>query len=177
MSEVKELKPFCVDAEFENLTADQRSLVYNWCIEAQSLLNIGGAHNECESYFHNDCYPYIGLDEDLDTHAGHYTVYSLDNIIQFSEVRAHLGLPPLEDNVTEQLQAVEDDIVPTVKDVPKEPFDPRNLLSDTILDIAYSKEGITVTVSTMDMQFMVNTNEELLMLCDLLNKVDSFKVV
>ena len=69
------------------------------------------------------------------------------------------------------------DDIETSTDSPEQGYDPRNLLSDTVLDIAYSKEGITVTPAVMDDQFMVQTHEELLMLCDLLSKVDSFKVV
>ena len=171
----KELKSFCVSRSSECLTETQSNQVFEWCVEAQKLYNVIDPSNESAAEFNE--YNYIGLDDTLDAYSSNRTDDYSYNIIPFSEVRSHLGLPPLEDNVTEQLQAVEDDIVPTVKDAHKEPFDPRNLLSDTVLDIAYSKEGITVTPAVMDDQFMVNTNEELLMLCELLSKIDSFKVV
>ena len=169
-----ELKPFCVDTE--SLTEEQLGNLYDWCVEAQELYKVPIGNNE-EKCLTDADYSLKGLDKDLEFYNSKDENCFLGNIIPFSKVRSHLGLPPLEHDSTEQLEGVETTTSETFTEAPVQPLNVCNLLSDTVDRISYTKAGIEVQHSISDDVFIVDTEEDLLMLCDLLTKVSSFKVV
>ena len=168
MSKVKTIKPFCVDAKAENLSKEQVTKLHEWCLIAG---NLDESLDDWLDYYVSG-YSYLGLDSQLETMS---KVSPQDNnIISFCNVREYLGLQPeVTDNVTEQLSSVS----AVAPEAPVSSLDVRSLLSDTIMCISYSSEGITVLHAHNEDEYRVQTEEELVDLCSLFEKISKYEVV
>ena len=168
MSKAKNIKPFSVDARAENLSKEQVTKLHEWCLIAGDL---DESLDDWLEYY-DDGYPYLGLDSELETMS--QTSPQDNNIILFCNVREYLGLQPeVTDNVTEQLSSVS----AVAPEAPVSPLNIRSLLSDTIMCISYSSEGITVLHAHNEDEYRVQTEEELVDLCSLFEKISKYEVV